>query len=342
VTLSIVRFTYWIDLVNLLSKPTRSPCTQETCARSTCPHKLGACWSPALWAGGNSLLAFDIDNASDDQIDEIRDGISDLQYLSHSTHSDSADKRCLRFVFPLSRAVFPSEWSIFWRASQLRFVPIADPTCSDMNRVYFLPSCPSDASYFVQVNEGSLLDVDAVMATAVSDTLAKCLGWPKCGAEGASSQALPIAKDLRPTWEIVMEHVAQLPDCTVDLINLVLTDIRARDAVGRTRYGTPLTPGNGRDNLIDAYQECLDASVYLANELVEQGVGLNGRELDEQDLKDAGLGVGGSAVKIDWGRWRKRKYLFDVWRLYSSQLRSTIHLRSMIEGRKLAALEGVP
>jgi hypothetical protein len=152
-----------------------------------------------------------------------------------------------------------------------------------------------------------------------------------------------------------MEHVAQLPDCAVDLIDLVLTDIRARDAVGRARYGTPLTPGNGRDNLIDAYQECLDASVYLANELVEQGVGLSGRELDEQgldagnerkldeqDLKDAGLGVGGSAVKIDWGRWRKRKYLFDVWRLYSSQLRSTIHLRSMIEGRKLAALEEVP
>lgn len=147
-----------------------------------------------------------------------------------------------------------------------------------------------------------------------------------------------------------MEHVSQLPDCAPNLIDLVLTDMHSRDAVGRARYGIPLTPGNGRDNLIDAYQECLDASVYLANELVEQGVGLDGRELDEQGLKeldeqglkDAVHGVGVSAGKIDWSRWRKRKYLFDVWRLYSSQLRSTIHLRSMIEGRKLAALEKVP
>jgi hypothetical protein len=140
---------------------------------------------------------------------------------------------------------------------------------------------------------------------------------------------MPIATGRTASWEIVMRHVAQLPDCPEDLSALVLTDMRGRDAVGRSRYGTPLTSGNGRDHLIDAYQKCLDASVYLANELDEQGIGLSGHELEQ--------GAGLSDCEVDWS---KRKYLFNVWRLYSSQIRATIHLRSLIEERKrLVAVE---
>ncbi len=43
----------------------------------------------------------------------------------------------------------------------------------------------------------------------------------------------------------------------------VLADMRERDRIGRERYGTPLTTGNGRDHVVDAYQELLDAAVYL-------------------------------------------------------------------------------
>ncbi len=43
----------------------------------------------------------------------------------------------------------------------------------------------------------------------------------------------------------------------------VISDMRERDQVGRSRYGTPLTANNGRDQLVDAYQELLDAAVYL-------------------------------------------------------------------------------
>jgi len=37
-----------------------------------------------------------------------------------------------------------------------------------------------------------------------------------------------------------------------------------RRAVGVRKYGIPLTTHNGRDPLIDAYQEALDLVVYLA------------------------------------------------------------------------------
>jgi hypothetical protein len=48
---------------------------------------------------------------------------------------------------------------------------------------------------------------------------------------------------------------------------LVIADMRERDQIGRQKYGTPLQPRNGRDSLIDAYQECLDLCVYLRNEI---------------------------------------------------------------------------
>lgn len=122
-----------------------------------------------------------------------------------------------------------------------------------------------------------------------------------------------------------MSYVEQLTGYPGTLLDLVLMDMRERDALGRTRYGTPLTSHNGRDHLIDAYQECLDMSVYLVNELTEHGVGADGRELESINS------------------WSKHKYLFDVWQLYSSQIRSTITLRSLIEDRKkLTALEEVP
>lgn len=52
--------------------------------------------------------------------------------------------------------------------------------------------------------------------------------------------------------------------------DLVLADIEARKAVGLQRYGTLLQGHNGRDMLLDAYQEALDLCVYLRGVLYER------------------------------------------------------------------------
>ncbi len=52
--------------------------------------------------------------------------------------------------------------------------------------------------------------------------------------------------------------------------NLVIADMEARDNVGRERYGRPLTANNGRDALLDAYEEALDLAVYLKQAMVER------------------------------------------------------------------------
>jgi hypothetical protein len=52
--------------------------------------------------------------------------------------------------------------------------------------------------------------------------------------------------------------------------DLVIADMKQRDAVGVAKYGTRLQPGNGRRSLVDAYQEALDEVVYLRNEIEER------------------------------------------------------------------------
>ena len=51
---------------------------------------------------------------------------------------------------------------------------------------------------------------------------------------------------------------------------LVIDEMRARNAEGIRKYGTPLRPHNGRDALVDAYQEALDLVVYLRQAIHER------------------------------------------------------------------------
>jgi hypothetical protein len=52
--------------------------------------------------------------------------------------------------------------------------------------------------------------------------------------------------------------------------DLVMADIEARKVHGVKKYGTLLQPFNGRDALVDAYQEALDLCMYLRQEIEER------------------------------------------------------------------------
>lgn len=51
---------------------------------------------------------------------------------------------------------------------------------------------------------------------------------------------------------------------------LVLKDMEERRLHGIEKYGLPVQPFNGRDPLVDAYQECLDLCVYLRRAVEER------------------------------------------------------------------------
>ena len=51
---------------------------------------------------------------------------------------------------------------------------------------------------------------------------------------------------------------------------LVFKDMKDRDASGLEKYGTRLQANNGRNALVDAYQEALDLAVYLRQGIYEK------------------------------------------------------------------------
>jgi hypothetical protein len=61
-----------------------------------------------------------------------------------------------------------------------------------------------------------------------------------------------------------------IPNDHTSVWDLVIADMAERDRIGVLRYGTPLQPHNGRDALVDAYQECLDLAVYLRQAIAER------------------------------------------------------------------------
>jgi hypothetical protein len=107
-------------------------------------------------------------------------------------------------------------------------------------------------------------------------------------------QVAPVSNDLPPTWEIVIEKwESPKPSSAIEVLKkgvrgyaglpprpelhkAIVADMKERDKLGRDRYGTPLQACNGRDSIVDAYQEALDLRVYVEN------ADLEGRFDDEE------------------------------------------------------------
>lgn len=94
-----------------------------------------------------------------------------------------------------------------------------------------------------------------------------------------ADQPPPIAQpDAVPVWDLVVadftrrERKPFMDSEELSIVGNILDDMTARDAIGRERYGVPLTTNNGR-HLIDAYQEGLDFAVYLRAAIEESAVG---------------------------------------------------------------------
>jgi hypothetical protein len=170
----------WQQLAALFDEPQRTSCTVATCRGSSCPHKAGAWWSPAVFSGSTraaknvesvSCLVLDVDHASDTVVETMREQLAEYQHLIHVTHTDRPTARCLRVIVQLSRAVTPVEWPRFLSAAISTLSVPADLACSDIQRCYYLPSRPLDANYFAVVHAGESLNVDAVLAAAPAPTV---------------------------------------------------------------------------------------------------------------------------------------------------------------------------
>lgn len=62
-----------------------------------------------------------------------------------------------------------------------------------------------------------------------------------------------------------------VPNDSIDIQTLVVEDLIERRSMGMRKYGTALQAHNGRDALMDAYEEALDLCCYLRQMIVERG-----------------------------------------------------------------------
>lgn len=68
----------------------------------------------------------------------------------------------------------------------------------------------------------------------------------------------------------IIDQPPPIPNDRVAIVDLVIEDMVERKRVGTERYGTPLQAHNGRDMLVDAYQEALDQCIYLRGEIADR------------------------------------------------------------------------
>lgn len=57
---------------------------------------------------------------------------------------------------------------------------------------------------------------------------------------------------------------------SVPVWDQVIEDMKARNELGKKRYGTALQANNGRDALVDLNEELLDGLAYLKQHMIEQ------------------------------------------------------------------------
>lgn len=100
---------------------------------------------------------------------------------------------------------------------------------------------------------------------------------------------------------IKVEHIAtqsQPQEGDKIVLDHVLSDLIQRAYFGKEKYGTMLKTNNGRDALVDAYQEALDLVMYLKQTLLER---------EEMKEKQAQLWNDGTyIVEIVNGAWHTK------------------------------------
>ena len=120
---------------------------------------------------------------------------------------------------------------------------------------------------------------------------------------GRAQQPLPTPNNSRSVQSLVR---ADLLDAVIPVAADVIEDLIDREQLGIERYGVSVQPFNGRDCLLDAYQELLDLAVYLKQALLEgherleimyyAALTMAMHVKEEMQARDAAKGAGDAAV----------------------------------------------
>lgn len=171
----------WEALAKALCDHERTPC--DPCPGKACTHKFGKAWSPVVIAQGQrrsndnvqavTAAVFDLDHVTREQLTALAPRLEGYAFVIHSTHSHRPDDLAFRLVMPLSAPVPAHQWREFLAKAIAHFQIPADPSCKDLSRLYFVPSCPAKGpAPKATRKEGRSIDVEAILGHALEATIA--------------------------------------------------------------------------------------------------------------------------------------------------------------------------
>jgi AAA domain/Primase C terminal 1 (PriCT-1) len=118
------------------------------------------------------ILVFDLDKIDTVDIEAVLSWCQEYSAVVHTTFSHGIDGLgCYRIYIPLSRPVGAAEYKALHAALLSCLPEIAkrvDPTCAEITRCYFVPSCHPDRSHLArtEIHFGCDVDADGLLAAA--------------------------------------------------------------------------------------------------------------------------------------------------------------------------------
>jgi hypothetical protein len=148
----------WDDLTRLLSR------------HAVRREKDGPLWSPVRFCPGTARaaanveavteLVYDVDHTPPDW--NLLDGVA---FVAYTTYSHTAEDPHWRIVIRLARPVPAAEWAQVWQRARARYAPMADPSCKDPCRMYYLPACPPGRPGSARIGAGAPVDAGGLPET---------------------------------------------------------------------------------------------------------------------------------------------------------------------------------
>jgi len=112
------------------------------------------------------LITLDADSPSEDFISNLDLELGDMEYVLYSTHSHTPDNPRYRIIIPTDRVMSPDEYqAVSRRIADDIGIESFDSSTHQAERLMYWPSCPKDAKYVYQHNEGKLISVDTYLST---------------------------------------------------------------------------------------------------------------------------------------------------------------------------------
>lgn len=118
------------------------------------------------------------------------------------------------------------------------------------------------ASYTAVLDKGTSNE-EAVLITEFGDRVEIMRGAPA----GSNGGEVTVQSGLKQRPE---DQPLPVTNDYPDIQSQVIADIEKRRQVGISRYGTALQPHNGRDMLLDLYEELMDALIYTKGVMIER------------------------------------------------------------------------